>query len=445
MFKTFYNALKVKEIRNRLLFTLLCLVIVRFGCQIAAPGINTTYVESWFSAHADLGFLDALTGGSFSSMSILALNITPYITSSIIIELLTIAIPKLEEIQKDGEEGRKKITEYTRYTTVGLAVLESAAMAIGFGNKGLLKGGASFTNVVVMVATLTAGTTFLVWIGERITEKGEGNGISMVLLFNIVSSMPQEMKTLFTQFVSGASTVVLGIVAAVVIIVLIVAMVIFVVILQDGERRIPVQYAKKVQGRKVIGGQSSNIPLKVNTAGVIPVIFASSLFSFPIVIASFFGVSAASGAGASFGQKILKVLSTSAWFNVSSWGEFKYTLGLLLYIVLIVFFAYFYTSVTFNPLEVANNMKKQGGFIPGIRPGKPTTDYLTKVLNSIIFIGAVGLTIVAVIPFIFSGIFSAQVSFGGTSLIIVVGVMLETMKQVESQMLARHYKGFLDD
>lgn len=437
--------MKVKEIRKRLFFTFICLIIVRLGCQIAAPGINKTYVASWFGAQVNLGFLDALTGGSLTQMSIFALNISPYITSSIIIQLLTIAIPKLEELAKEGEEGKKLITKYTRIVTVALAVLESAALAIGFGNQGLLEGGVTFTNVVVLVAAMTAGTTFLVWLGEQITEFGEGNGISMILLFNIVSSMPTSISNLYTQFVSGASNVANAIIAAVIIIAVILAMVVFVDVLQGGERKIPVQYAKKVQGRKLVGGQSSSIPLKVNTAGVIPVIFASSLFSFPIVIASFAGVSPASGAGASFGQKILKVLSTNAWFNFESFGEFKYTLGVVIYIALIIFFAYFYTSVTFNPLEIANNMKKQGGFIPGIRPGKPTVDYLTKVLNNIIFIGAIGLTIVAVVPFIFSGAFGADVSIGGTSLIIVIGVVLETMKQIESQMLVRHYKGFLND
>ncbi|WP_343208540.1 preprotein translocase subunit SecY [Anaerolentibacter hominis] len=445
MFKTLKNALKVKEIRKRLLYTLVCLVIIRFGCQIAAPGINKAYVAGWFGSQVNLGFLDALTGGSFTQMSIFALNISPYITSSIILQLLTIAIPKLEEMQKEGEEGRKKIQNYTRFVTIALAVLESAALAIGFGNQGLLEGGATFSNVVVLIVAMTAGTAFLMWLGENITQKGEGNGISMILLFNIVSSMPASISHLYTTFISGASNVANAIIAAVIIIAVIVGMVIFVIVLQDGERRIPVQYAKKVQGRKVVGGQSSNIPLKVNTAGVIPVIFASSIFSFPIVIASFLGVSPASGAGASFGQKILKILSTNAWFNFSSFGEFKYTLGCLVYIALIVFFAYFYTSITFNPLEISNRMKKQGGFIPGIRPGKPTMDYLTKVLNYIIFIGAIGLTIIAVVPFIFSGAFAADVSIGGTSLIIVVGVILETMKQIESQMLVRHYKGFLNN
>ena len=444
MIKTLRNALKVKEVRERLLYTFLALIIVRIGCQLPVPGVNRDYFAAWFEQQTALSFFDAMTGGSFTQMSIFALNITPYITSSIIIQLLTIAIPRLEEMQKEGEDGRKKIAEYTRYLAVGLAVIESLAMAIGFGNQGLLEGGVTFTNVAVAVTALTAGTAYLMWLGERITQKGLGNGTSVILLVNIASRIPSDIVNLYNQFIANAS-ILNKIIAAVVILVVIVGMVVFIILLQDGERRIPVQYAKKVQGRKMVGGQSSHIPLKVNTAGVVPVIFASSLMSFPIVIAQFFGVYPASGEGANFGQKMLKILNQSAWCNFSSFGEFKYTLGLVLYIALVIFFAYFYTSVTFNPIEVSNNMKKQGGFIPGIRPGKPTTDYLTKVLNYIIFIGAVGLMVVAIIPVFFSGAFNASVSFAGTSLIIIVGVVLETMKKVESMMLVRHYKGFLND
>ena len=444
MIKTFRNALKVKDIRTRLLYTFIALVIVRIGCQLPIPGVNRDYFAAWFEQQTALSFFNAMTGGSFTQMSIFALNITPYITSSIILQLLTIAIPKLEEMQKEGEDGRKKIAEYTRYLTVGLAVIEGLAMAIGFGNQGLLEGGVTFTNVAVTVSALTAGSAFLMWLGERITQNGVGNGISVILLINILSRIPSDMVNLYNQFIANA-TMLNKVIAALVILFVIVGMVVFVILLQDSERKIPVQYAKKVQGRKMVGGQSSHIPLKVNTAGVIPVIFASSLMSFPIVIAQFFGVYPQSGAGASFGQKILKILNQSAWCNFSSFGEFKYTLGLVVYIVLVIFFAYFYTSVTFNPIEVSNNMKKQGGFIPGIRPGKPTTDYLTKVLNHIIFIGAVGLMVVSVIPIFFSGAFNANVSFAGTSLIIIVGVVLETMKKIESMMLVRHYKGFLND
>ncbi|MEG1505355.1 MAG: preprotein translocase subunit SecY [Acetivibrio sp.] len=444
MFKTLRNALKIKDIRQKLIYTFIALVIVRLGCQLPIPGVNREYFANWFQQQTALNFFDAMTGGSFTTMSIFALNITPYITSSIIMQLLTIAIPKLEEMQKDGEDGRKKIAEYTRYVTVGLALIESIAMAVGFGNQGLLEGGITFTNVAVIVVSLTAGSAFLMWMGEQITQKGVGNGISIILLINIVSRIPTDLMSLYNKFIASA-TVVNAIIAAVVILAVILGMVIFIIVLQDGERRIPVQYAKKMQGRKMVGGQSSHIPLKVNTAGVIPVIFASSLMSFPIVIAQFMGISPASGAGTSIAQKILKVLNQSSWCNFTSLAEFKYTLGLLVYIVLVVFFAYFYTSITFNPIEVSNNMKKQGGFIPGIRPGKPTTDYLTKVLNNIIFIGAIGLTLVAVIPIFFSGAFDASVSFSGTSLIIIVGVVLETMKQIESMMLVRHYKGFLND
>ena len=274
------------------------------------------------------------------------------------------------------------------------------------------------------------------WIGERITEKGVGNGISIVLVINIISRIPQDIAQLFEQFVFGRAIAV-GAVAAVVILAIILVMVIMVIILNDGVRKIPVQYAKKVQGRKMVGGQTSSIPLKVNTSGVIPIIFASSLMQLPIVVCSFFGYQ-----GSGFWGHILKGLNSGNWCRPS---EPVYSVGLVVYIVLVIFFAYFYTSITFNPMEIAENMKKQGGFIPGIRPGKPTSEYLTKILNYIVFIGAVGLTIVCVVPFFFNGVFGAQVSFGGTSLIIIVSVVLETMKQIESQMLVRNYKGFLND
>lgn len=445
MFETVRNAFKIKDLRKKIIFTLLTLVVVRIGCQIPIPGVDAEYISEWFAEQNSLDFFNQLTGGSFERMSIFALNITPYITSSIILQLLTIAIPRLEELHKDGEEGRKKITEYTRYITIVLALMESAAMAIGFGNQGLLTEGVSFTSVTICIVSLTAGSAFLMWLGEQITEHGVGNGISIVLLYNIVSRLPEDMQTLYDKFISGATTTVNALIAAVVIIAVMVGMVVFIIYLSDGERRINVQYSQKTQGRKLVGGQSSHIPLKINTAGVIPVIFAGSLFSMPIVIANFAGVQPASGAGSTFFQKCLKVLNQNAWCNFESFGEFKYTLGLVIYIALIIFFAYFYTSITFNPQEIAMNMKKQGGFIPGIRPGKPTIDYLTKVLNSIIFIGAVGLSFASFVPIFFSGAFGADVSFGGTSLIIIVGVVIETLKQIESQMLVRHYRGFISE
>ena len=438
MLKTLRNAWKDKEIRKKLLYTFMMLVVIRFGSELPIPGVNTSYFKDFFARQSGdaFNFFDVMTGGSFTSMSVLALSITPYITSSIIMQLLTIAIPKLEEMQREGEDGRKKIAEYTRYLTVALALLESTAMAVGFGGQGLLID-YNFWSVVVAVMTMTAGSAFLMWIGERITEKGVGNGISIVLLFNIVSSLPQDVSSLYNTFMNGR-IIAVQVVALLMIMAVIVAMVVFVVYLQDGERRIPVQYSKKMVGRKMVGGQSSHIPLKVNTAGVIPVIFASSILSFPVVIAQFFNPDYSTIPG-----KILMMLNQSSWFRPEMpW----YSVGLVIYIVLIVLFAYFYTSITFNPLEVANNMKKSGGFIPGIRPGKPTSEYLDKILNYIIFVGAVGLIIISVIPIMISGVFGvSRLSFLGTSLIIIVSVILETIKAIESQVIVRNYKGFLND
>ena len=412
MFETLKSVFRVKEMRRKLLYLLAMIFIIRIGSQLPIPGVDSSVFKQWFKSNTGdaFNFFDAFTGGSFESMSVFALNITPYITSSIIIQLLTIAIPALEEMHRDGEEGRKKMTAITRYVTVGLALFESIAMTIGFA-RGNIIADMNVLKGIVVVASLTAGSAMLMWIGERITEIGVGNGISIVLAVNIIS---------------------------LIIFVIILIVVVFVLILNGAERRIPVQYSRKMVGRKMMGGQSTNIPLKVNTAGVIPIIFASSIMSSPGVIAQFAGK--ANGTG--IGSEILRGLSSSNWCNPK---QIQYSWGLLLYMVLCVFFAYFYTSITFNPLEVADNIKKQGGFIPGIRPGKATSDYLTKMLSYIIFIGAVGLIIVAVIPFFFNGVFGANVSFGGTSIIIVVGVVLETLKQVESQLLVRNYKGFLNN
>lgn len=437
MFTTLKNAFKVKDIRKKIFFTFMMLVVIRIGSQLPVPGVDRDYFARWFAQQTGdaFNFFDAFTGGSFLNMSILALNITPYITSSIIMQLLTIAIPKLEEMQRDGEDGRKKIASITRYVTIALALIESGAMAIGFGRQGLLEQ-FNALNVITVIAALTAGSAFLMWIGERITDKGVGNGISIVLTINIISRMPQDIISLMQQFVYGKK-IATAVVAVVIIAAIIVGMVALVVMLNGGVRKIPVQYAKKVQGRKMVGGQTTNIPLKINTAGVIPIIFAQSIMQFPVIISTLVGYQ---GTGA--WAQILRFLNSGNWCKPS---EPVYSIGLVVYIVLVIFFAYFYTSITFNPLEVAENMKKQGGFIPGIRPGKPTSDYLTKILNYIIFIGAVGLTIVGILPYFFNGIFGASVSFGGTSLIIIVSVLLETMKQIESQMLVRNYKGFLND
>ncbi len=446
MLKTFINAFKIKEIRMRLLFTLLCLVVVRIGSNITVPAINSDMLAEWANNQLASGLLGTLTGGALSSLSIFALSISPYINAEIIMQLLTIAIPRLEEMQKDGEDGRQKIQKISRYLTIVLALIESTAMAISFGRSGYFVGGTSdFTQVATVALAFTAGTVFLMWLGDKITEKGVGNGISVILLINIVARLPQDLNTLVTTFVTGASTVVWGVISAVIIAVIIVGMVVLIVLLQDAERRIPVQYTRKIVGRKQVGGSGSNIPLKVNTSGVLPVIFAMSILQFPIIIASFFGVQGNRLEGSNFGTKILYLIDQNHWFHLKPEGEFKYTLGVIIYIALILFFAYFYTAVSFNPIEISNNLKKQGGFIPGIRPGKSTSDYLTGILNKVIFIGAIALAIVAVLPIFFTGIFDVSVSFAATSIIIVVGVVLDTMKQVESMMAVRHYKGFLDN
>lgn len=437
MLTTLRNAFKIKEIRGRILFTLFILVVVRLGAQLPIPGVSREVFSAWFAAQTGgaFNFFDQMTGGSFTQMSVFALSITPYITSSIIMQLMTIAIPKLEEMQKDGEDGRKKIREYTRYVTIALAVVEGLAMGIN-----LYRGGNLMHNnvldVIMVVVALTAGSSLLMWMGEQITDKGVGNGISIILLINIISTIPNDFGLLYDKFMRGNNIVKAGI-AAIIILAVILFIVVFVIYLQDGERRIPVQYSKKVVGRKMVGGSTSSIPLKVNTAGVMPIIFASSIMSLPGIIVGFLGKNPGGIPGT-----ILAVLSSSNWCKPS---QPVYSAGLLIYILLVVFFAYFYTSITFNPLEVADNMKKQGGFIPGIRPGKPTSEYLNKILNNVIFIGAVGLIVVAIIPILATGIFGVNVSFGGTSLIIIVGVVLETLKQIESLMLVRHYKGFLND
>ena len=437
MLETVRRAFKIEDIRRRIFYTFIMLVVVRFGSLLPTPGVNPTYIQNFFASQTGdaFNFFDAFTGGSFTQMSVFALSITPSITSSIIMQLMTLAIHKLEETQKEGADSRKKIAAITRYVTVALALIESSAMAIGFGRSGLLVK-YNFVNAAIVVCTLTAGSAFLMWIGERITEKGVGNGISIVLLINIVSSIPDDFVRLYEQFVKGKKLA-YGVLAALVILAVVLFIIVFVVTLQSGERRISVQYSQKMQGRRTYGGQSTHIPLKVNTAGVIPIIFSSSLMQVPIVIATFLG----KGNGTGIGSQILRGLNSNNWFDPENP---VYSIGLLLYIILTIFFAYFYTSITFNPLEIANNMKKSGGFIPGIRPGKPTVEYLEKILNYVIFIGACGLVIVQTIPFFFNGVFGAQVSFGGTSIIIIVGVVLETIKQIESQMLVRNYTGFLN-
>ena len=437
MFETLRNALKVKDIRKRLLFTLVVLIICRLGSQLPIPGIDTDTISQYLNSLLGDSFnlLNSFTGGSFESMSLFALNVTPYITASIIIQLLTIAIPALEELYRDGEDGRKKINNITRFVTLGLSLLESAGLAIGFGKQGLLSNYGPLI-VMEMIVCLTAGSVFVMWLGEQITDKGVGNGISIILLCNIVSRMPSDLYNLYQKFMEGKqiSNV---IIAGVIIFIVIIGTIILTIILNDAERRIPVQYSRKIQGGSQLGGLGSTLPVKVNTANVMPIIFSSSLLQFPLDIKQLIGADPKGAAGF-----IFNALNQSNWCNPDHWN---WSIGLIVYLVLNVIFAYFYTSITFNPLEISNNMKKQGGYIPGIRPGKATVDYLNSILTYIIFIGAVGLCIVAVIPIFFNGYFGANVSFGGTSIIIIAGVVLETMKQIESQTLVRQYTGFLTE
>lgn len=437
MFETLRNALKVKDIRKRLLFTLVVLVICRLGSQLPIPGIDTDTISQYLNSLLGDSFnlLNSFTGGSFESMSLFALNVTPYITASIIIQLLTIAIPALEELYRDGEDGRKKINNITRFVTLALSVLESAGLAIGLGKQGLLSNYGPLI-VIEMIVCLTAGSVFVMWLGEQITDKGVGNGISIILLCNIVSRMPSDLFNLYQKFMEGKqiSNV---IIAGVIIFLVILGTIIFTIVLNDAERRIPVQYSRKIQGGSQLGGLGSTLPVKVNTANVMPIIFSSSLLQFPLVIKQLVGANPKGTAGF-----IFNALNQSNWCNPDHWN---WSIGLIIYLLLNVVFAYFYTSITFNPLEISNNMKKQGGYIPGVRPGKATVDYLNSILTYIIFIGAIGLCIVAVIPIFFNGFFGANVSFGGTSIIIIAGVVLETMKQIESQTLVRQYTGFLTE
>lgn len=421
MFRTFRDAFKVPDLRNKILYTLVMLFVIRVGAAIPIPGINSDVLKDYFSRSGDLlGLFDAFSGGAFANMTLFAMGIIPYINSSIIMNLLTIAIPALEEMQKEGEDGRKKIAKITRYGTIVLALVQSTAISIGLRT---IFYEYNALSVIIAIFSMTAGTAFLMWVGERINERGIGNGISLIIFVNILSRLPSGVSTIrntmFTlgRYVAGASMLLVFF-----------AMVVLVVLIYLGERRISVQYAKKMQGRKSYGGQSTHIPLKVNMAGVIPVIFASSLIQFPSIITGFF-----TQAPPAWLQKTINFLN---YYN--SIG------GVLLYFALIVAFAFFYTAIIFNPYEVADNMKKNGGFIPGIRPGKPTVEYLTNVLNKIVLIGALFLAVVALSPILLSKLTGVQIGFGGTSLIIVVGVCLETIKQIESQLIMRHYKGFLN-
>lgn len=422
---TFVNAWKIPDIRKRMLFTLLMLAIFRLGSNIPVPGMDRNVLQQLFNNEQGglLGLFDLFSGGAFSDFTIFALSITPYITASIISNLLTIAIPSLEALAKEGEEGRKKIAQITRYLTVILALVQSTGVSIGLFRKALIS--TDPFSVVVVILTLTAGTAFLMWLGEQITENGIGNGISLIIFAGIISRLPIATYQTVQRLIQGE----ISIVTLIIFLIIAVLIIVGIIAIQQGTRKIPVQYAKRVVGRKMYGGQSTHIPLKVNQSGVIPVIFALSLLQFPLTLTYFLPQ------GSGFAKFVSDYLSP--------YGEVGIWIYSVLNILLIIFFTYFYTAMTFNPIEVSNNMKANGGFIPGIRPGKPTTEYLSKVMTRITLVGAVFLAFIAVLPTIVFQFTNLQFRFGGTSLLIAVGVALETMKQVESQMMMRNYQGFL--
>ena len=454
MIKTIRNAWAVPELRKKILFTVFALLIFRLGAAIPVPYINNTGLEQHLASQSGtiLGLMNAMSGSAFSLATVFALSIQPYINSSIIIQLLTVAIPYLERLAKEGgEEGRKKIASITRYTTVAIALIQGFGYYTLIKNYGLIEGGSlpAFWVGLVIVLSFTAGSAFLMWLGEQITEFGIGNGISIILFAGIISRLPQmvsdmitgvtyynnpltdDMKAVMTEeAIAQYEALSLAPWMIPIIIIGSLAMVVFIVFINNAERKIPVQYAKRVVGRKMYGGQSTHIPMKVSMSGVMPVIFAQSIASLPATIGAFAGWTVKSEG---FGGGMMRLFDTSKPFYS------------VLYFFLIVGFSYFYASMSFNPVEVANNLKKNGGFIPGFRPGKPTADFITKVLNKITMFGALYLSVIAILPIITGNIFGYQsLAIGGTSIIIVVGVALETVKQMEAQMLMRHYKGFLE-
>ena len=415
MLSTLKSAVKAEDTRKKILFTLMMFLVFRIGAHIPVPNINGEVIHQLTEQAKLLGFFDMISGGAFKNFSIFAMSITPYINASIIMQLLTVIIPKLEQLAK---EDRKKIAEYTRYLTVVLAFVQ--AIGVSFGFKGALVN-TSIGSIALVALTLTAGTACLMWIGELITEKGIGNGISLIIFAGIVSRIPSGCLTLYSYIVERGA---IGVLVVLLFAAVALAAIVAVVAIQEGQRRIPVQYAKRVVGRKVYGGQSTHIPIKVNSAGVIPVIFAMSILMFPGTVASFFPNSG-------FAQAITNVFDASGiFYNI-------------LYALLIVFFTYFYSAISFNPVDVAENIKKNGGFIPGLRPGRPTSEYISKVMSRITLFGAIFLAAIAVLPAIIMGITDLELYFGGTALLIVVGVALDTMKQLEASLLMRSYEGFM--
>lgn len=429
MFQTLKNAWHMPELRKKILYTLFILLIFRFGSCIPVPFINTELLSQYFEQAAVsgsmLGYLDMFSGGGLSQATIFAMSITPYINASIILQLLTVAIPALERMVKDGgEEGRKKIASWTRYLAVVLGLLQGFSYYALLRNQGFLSNTGTLAAAAIIL-TFTAGTALIMWLGEHITQNGIGNGISIILFAGIVSRGPSLMRTLWNLLQTGTQ----GIVSAVLMVIIGLAVVVFIVFMSNAERRIPVQYAKRVVGRKMYGGQSTHLPIKVNASGVMPIIFASSILSLPQTISMFWQPETGT-----VGYHIMNLFSQSNPFYIVVYG------------LLILAFAYFYASIQFNPIEIANNLKKNGGFIPGFRPGKPTSDFITKALAKVTFVGAVFLGIVAILPLIVGAISPtlSNVALGGTSVIIVVGVALDTVKQLEAQMLMRHHKGFLE-
>ena len=426
MIETVKNAWKIPDLRKKLLFVIVCIIIYRFGYSIYVPYVNVQSLAVQFAQNSGnlLGYFNVLAGGGLATASIFALSIYPYINSSIIIQLLEVAIPSLERLAKDGgEEGKKKINNYTRYLAVTLAVLMGYTYYILLNSYKVLTR-TDFWSGIVIVLTFMAGSTFIMWLGEEMTEKGVGNGISLILFVGIVSRGPRAVMSMYNGLVNGT----MPWWAVLVIIVIAVGIVAFIVYITNAERRLPVQYAKRVVGRKMYGGQSSNLPMKVNMSGVMPVIFSSTIVTVPATIANFFSPKAGS-----FWAKM-----------VDAFGQGK-PAHIIAYLVLIFAFAYFYAAITFNPIEVANNLKKNGGFIPGFRPGKPTSDFITKVLNKITLMGAIFLALIAGLPLVMSNIKGlGGLAIGGTSVLIMVGVALETVKAIETHMVMRNYKGFLE-
>ncbi len=439
MLQTLRNAWKIPDLRRRILFTLMMLIVFRFGAHIPVPYLSSEAMQAFLGQGTDLfSLFDVFTGGAFSNATVMAMGVSPYINASIIVQLLTVAIPSLERLAKEGLEGRKKLNKITRYLGIALAFIQGAGLYVTLYNMGSAITNPSVLTFFVIVLTFTAGTAFIIWLGELITEKGLGNGVSMIIFAGIVSRIPMSAYNLYNQKLgSGITAGGLIFVAAVVLVAI--AAITFVVFFSDAERRIPVQYAKRVVGRKMYGGQSTNIPIKVAAGGVMPIIFASSIMAFPATI-----VRLLSGGNMpqspSIGYYILGCLS--AGFASEWWTSVVYA---VLYALLILFFTYFYSSIQFNPIELANNMKKNGGYIPGIRPGKPTSDYIHKISSRLNLVGACFLAVVAILPVIVGAVFNiSSLQIGGTSLLIMEGVALETVMQIESQMTMRHYKGFLE-